>query len=127
MERMDFWPLFPLDFSPRDTILMSGPKEEENSEGGIATVTRKKVKRPRAYKVLLHNDDYTTMDFVVYILRKYFRKTEEEAQAIMLKVHHEGVGVCGIYTREVAETKVAEVMRAAKKHGHPLLCTYGPE
>jgi ATP-dependent Clp protease adaptor protein ClpS len=81
------------------------------------------VREPRKCKVLLHNDDYTTMEFVVEILREVFRKTEAEAMEIMLRVHHDGVGVCGIYTVEVAETKVAVVRQRAASEGFPLKCT----
>lgn len=81
------------------------------------------IREPRQFKVLLHNDDYTTMEFVVHVLVSIFRKTEEQAASIMLKVHHEGVGVCGIYTYEMAETKVAIVRQAAAEKGYPLKCT----
>ncbi len=81
------------------------------------------VWEPRKYKVLLHNDDYTTMDFVVEVLVRVFRKSETEATIIMLQVHNEGYGVCGLYTAEVAETKVDMVHRLAKSAGFPLRCT----
>lgn len=81
------------------------------------------VKEPRKYKVLLHNDDYTTMDFVVEILVGVFRKTETQATSIMLAVHNQGYGVCGVYTAEVAETKVDMVHRFAKSAGFPLKCS----
>lgn len=84
--------------------------------------TKPKAKRPSLYKVMVLNDDYTPMDFVVHILERYFHKTREEATGIMLKVHHEGVGVCGVYTYEVAETKVMQVMEFARQHQHPLQC-----
>lgn len=103
-----------------------GSDSENEGESGVATVSRSKVKRPRQYKVLLHNDDYTTMEFVVYVLQRFFGKTSEEAQRIMLKVHTEGVGVCGVYTHEIAETKVTQVSKAAKENGHPLMCTMEP-
>lgn len=100
----------------------------ENEEGeGIKVLPRNKVKRPPRYKVLIHNDDYTTMEFVVWVLKRFFGKTQEQANAIMLKVHNEGCGVCGIYTFEVAETKVNQVQKAAKDEGHPLLCTLEKE
>lgn len=88
---------------------------------------RHEVKEPSRYKVLLHNDDYTTMDFVVEILTKVFHKSEAEATRIMLAVHHEGVGVCGLYTAEVAETKVDMVHRLARGAGFPLKCTMEKE
>ncbi len=100
---------------------------DENGDAGVQTVSRTKVKRPSRYKVLIHNDDYTTMEFVVWVLKGFFGKTQEEANSIMLKVHNEGVGVCGVYTYEVAETKVAQVTKAAKEEGHPLKCTLEKE
>ncbi len=81
------------------------------------------LQEPPKYKVLLHNDDYTTMEFVVYILQTVFSKPEAEAVQIMLNVHRNGVGVCGLYTAEVAETKVARVHYLSKKEGYPLKCT----
>lgn len=75
------------------------------------------------FKVLLHNDDYTTMEFVVHILMLVFRKSLEEATRIMLNVHRKGIGLCGIYSHEVAETKVETVTRLARENGHPLRCT----
>ncbi len=98
-----------------------------HEEGETGVVVRKKVKKPSRYKVLLHNDDYTTMEFVVYILKSVFGKSSEQATAIMLQVHHDGQGVCGVYTHEVAETKMKKVSTEAKKNGHPLLCTIEPE
>jgi ATP-dependent Clp protease adaptor protein ClpS len=84
---------------------------------------RQEVKEPRKYKVLLHNDDYTTMDFVVEVLVRVFRKNEAQATAIMLSVHNQGYGVCGVYTAEVAETKLDLVHRLAKSAGFPLKCS----
>ncbi len=81
------------------------------------------LQEPPLFKVLLHNDDYTTMDFVVMILQTIFGKETEEATRIMLNVHHRGIGVAGIYTREIGETKVAAVHRLAKRHQFPLKCT----
>ena len=88
---------------------------------------RPRAKTPRLYRVLLHNDDYTTMEFVVDVLVRFFRKTATEATQIMLQVHTLGVGVAGAYTREVAETKVAQVTEAAREEGFPLLLTMEPE
>lgn len=85
------------------------------------------IREPRRYRVLLHNDDYTTMEFVVDILVGIFRKTPEEATAIMLAVHREGLGSCGVYTEEVAETKVAQVHDRARKAGFPLRCSMEEE
>jgi len=87
------------------------------------TLIEEELKEPPKYKVLLHNDDYTTMDFVVDILMRVFHKNKEEAVAIMLNVHKKGVGVCGIYPAEIAETKVALVHKMARKKGFPLKCT----
>ena len=91
---------------------------------GTAIVTRTKTvpKRPSMYRVLLLNDDYTPMEFVVTVLRRYFNKNADEATRIMLHVHRNGVGECGVYTYEVAETKVTQVMDFARKHQHPLQC-----
>ena len=100
---------------------------EGEGEGGLATIVKDRIKRPPRYKVLLHNDDYTTMEFVVYILRAVFGHDLPEAQAIMLKVHNDGVGICGVYTFEIAESKVSKVTKMAKDNGHPLLCSMEPE
>lgn len=90
---------------------------------GVITRTQTKTKKPSMYKVLLLNDDYTPMEFVVHVLQVFFNKGAEDATRIMLHVHQKGVGVCGVYTYEVAETKVTQVMDFAKKNGHPLQCT----
>jgi ATP-dependent Clp protease adaptor protein ClpS len=87
---------------------------------------RPKLKEPPRFAVVLHNDDYTTMDFVIEVLRRFFQKTNEQALEITLKVHHEGRGVAGIYTREIAETKVAQVAEAAQARGFPLRCSAEP-
>ena len=83
---------------------------------------RVKTKPPRMYKVMLFNDDYTTMEFVIEVLQRFFEISLESALQIMLKVHNEGSAVCGTYSRDVAETKVAQVSKFAKQHGHPLRC-----
>ncbi|MCP4660851.1 MAG: ATP-dependent Clp protease adaptor ClpS [bacterium] len=93
----------------------------------FATKEREKTRRPRRWKVLLHNDDYTTMEFVVHILISHFHKCEGEATHIMLHVHHRGVGVAGVYPREIAETKVAEVTDDARSNGMPLMVTLEAE
>ena len=114
----------------QNKFLMSGCEEDSfnrEEQENISTVYKKRVQRPRLYQVLLHNDDYTTKDFVVHILRTFFQKSVSEAQEIMLKIHNGGVGTCGIYTHEIAEAKTFKVTREAKKYGHPLLCTYEPE
>ncbi len=101
--------------------------DDGRGEVGVITQTRPKPKKPHLYKVLLLNDDYTPMEFVVYVLERFFNKGHEEATQIMLHVHQKGVGVCGVYTFEVAETKVAQVMDFARKHQHPLQCTMEKE
>lgn len=87
---------------------------------GLATKTRPKTKKPAMYKVIMLNDDYTPMEFVILVLQEFFRKSQEEATNIMLHVHQRGVGVCGVYTYEVAETKATQVMELARKNQHPL-------
>ena len=105
----------------------SDPNEREKHDGDVATEQKLKVEKARRFKVLLHNDDYTTMEFVVLVLMKFFHKTETEATHIMLSVHHKGHGVAGVYTKDVAETKVDEVTDYAKEHGMPLRLTVEPE
>jgi len=96
--------------------------EVGNPNVGLATRTRPKTKKPSMYKVLMLNDDYTPMEFVVAIIQEYFNKDKETAMQIMLKVHVEGRGVCGVYTKDVALTKVELVLAHAKQAGHPLQC-----
>ena len=96
---------------------------DTDSETGVATKTRAKPKKPSQYKVLLLNDDYTPMEFVVIVLKRFFRMDMEEATRVMLHVHQKGVGVCGIFPYEVAETKVNQVMDFARQNQHPLQCT----
>jgi ATP-dependent Clp protease adaptor protein ClpS len=91
------------------------------------TETKQETKQPQMFRVLLHNDDYTTMDFVVSILVSVFRKPKDEAVRIMLNVHHQGIGVCGVYPSHVAETKVATVHSRARDNGFPLRCSMEPE
>ena len=100
---------------------------DEDGESGVTTVVKSRTKRPPLYKVLLHNDDYTTMEFVVDILRTVFGMDSQKAQVVMLKIHNEGFGVCGVYTFEIAETKMAKVAQMAREHGHPLKCTIEEE
>ena len=130
-------------FGPRSTPAVSAPDErstakrcvskklmaqdprhpgEDDPDQGVVTKTRPKVKRPSMYRVLLLNDDYTPMEFVVAVLERFFSKGREEATRIMLHVHHHGVGECGVFTYEVAETKVTQVMDFARKNQHPLQC-----
>ena len=106
-----------------------GRREQDGGDGktGLLTKVRPKTKKPSLYKVLLLNDDYTPMEFVVHVLERFFNKGGEEATRIMLHVHQKGVGVCGVYTYEVAETKVTQVMDFSRQHGHPLQCTMEKE
>lgn len=97
------------------------PKEGHELETGGEIA--EELREPPRYKVLLHNDDYTTMEFVVHILKTIFGKSQVEAIQIMLNVHRKGIGVCGVYTAEVAETKVSLVRHLARKEGFPLKCT----
>jgi ATP-dependent Clp protease adaptor protein ClpS len=101
-------------------------RKRRNEQGGpgtaVITKTKTKTKRPSLYRVLILNDDYTPMEFVVHVLERFFGKDHEAATRIMLHVHHHGIGECGIYTYEVAETKVTQVMDFARKHQHPLQC-----
>lgn len=94
----------------------------DTPKGEVVTKTRAKTQRPSLYKVLLLNDDYTPMEFVIEVLERFFAKNREDATRIMLHVHHNGVGICGVYTFEVAETKVAQVIEFARQHQHPLQC-----
>jgi len=102
---------------------MSGYKENNGTDHGVVEKTRQQVKPPSMYKVILHNDDYTPMDFVIDVLSRFFNMQYEQATEVMLKVHYEGKGVCGVFTAEIAETKVQQVTQYAKEHQHPLLCT----
>lgn len=105
----------------------NGDGNDERGRTGIVTKTRPKTKRPSLYKVLLLNDDYTPMEFVVHVLQKYFQKSRDDAERIMLHVHQKGVGICGVYTFEVAETKVTQVMDFSRTNNHPLQCTMEKE
>jgi ATP-dependent Clp protease adaptor protein ClpS len=94
----------------------------KHSNTSLLEVEKSKTQPPRMYKVILLNDDYTTMDFVIEVLQRFFSMTREQATYVMLKVHQEGSAVCGIYPRDIAETKVAQVTEFAKQHEHPLRC-----
>lgn len=101
----------------------SGKDDDEQGTGtGLATRTRTKPKKPSLYRVLLLNDDFTPMEFVILVLERFFSKNRAQATRIMLHVHNHGVGECGTFTYEVAETKVTQVMDFARKHQHPLQC-----
>lgn len=103
-----------------------GPDEERGGGNGrstaVITRTRTRTKKPSLYRVLILNDDYTPMEFVIVVLERFFQKDRETATQIMLSVHNNGVGECGVYTYEVAETKVAQVMDFARQNQHPLQC-----
>jgi len=116
---------------PRPALpaIVAGPDEHGPADGGrdgagtlIAPRSKTQAKRPSLYRVLLLNDDFTPMEFVIHVLRQFFAKSIEDATEIMLHVHHNGVGECGTYTYEVAETKVTLVMDFARQHNHPLQC-----
>jgi len=100
---------------------------EESGDEESSTVVQDKVERPKRYKVLMHNDDYTTMEFVVHILKTIFGKSMAQAEAIMMKIHLDGVGLCGVFTLEIAETKLNKVQQLARQNGHPLKCSLEPE
>ena len=118
----------------RPVVGMAGGKEDEKDNDGdggtgadVIAKPRSKTKKPRLYKVLLLNDDYTPMDFVIGVLEQFFGKSRSDATSIMMQVHRRGVGVCGVYTYEVAETKVSQVMSFARQNEHPLQCTMEKE
>jgi len=113
------------------SLALSAPKmsNDENRNGGangpstsVITKVKPKTKRPNLYRVLILNDDYTPMEFVVHVLERFFNKDAEAATKIMLHVHHHGIGECGVFTYEIAETKVTQVMDFARKHQHTLQC-----
>jgi ATP-dependent Clp protease adaptor protein ClpS len=108
------------------TLMSGNDAGRSGGRGGpsaaVITKVKPKAKKPNLYRVLILNDDYTPMEFVVHILEKYFQKDEEAATTIMLHVHHHGIGECGVFTYEIAETKVTQVMDFARKHQHPLQC-----
>jgi ATP-dependent Clp protease adaptor protein ClpS len=112
---------------PNDPKQPPSPPRNPDEEGDLAVEQVKKTQRPKRYKVIFHNDDYTTREFVIDVLMRYFEKDESEATFIMLSVHHKGSGVAGIFPRDVAETKVAVVMKHARAHGMPLRLTAEPE
>ncbi len=108
-------------------ILMSDKRVGNDDETSVITKTRAKTQRPPLYKVLLLNDDYTPMEFVVHVLERFFGLTHQQAFEIMLTVHKKGLAVVGVFSFEVAETKVAQVMDFARRHQHPLQCTMEKE
>ena len=108
-------------------VRLSGGREDNGDDDGVGTGTmtrsRVKPKKPAMFKVIMLNDDYTPMDFVVHVLQRFFRMSIEDATQVMLHVHQRGIGVCGVFTLEGAETKVTSVMDYARQHQHPLQCT----
>ena len=109
-----------------DPITMTGSDDDE-SDGSVVTKTRAKTQKPPLYKVLLLNDDYTPMEFVVAVLERFFGMSHAQAFEIMLTVHKKGLAVVGVFSHEIAETKVAQVMDFARRHEHPLQCTMEKE
>ena len=101
----------------------NGNERDNTPDIGVVTKARTRTRKPAMYKVLMLNDDYTPMEFVVHVLERFFNKSREESTRIMLHVHRRGVGVCGVFTYEVAETKVTQVMDLARQNQHPLQCT----
>jgi ATP-dependent Clp protease adaptor protein ClpS len=122
-------PAMPLEFSdlPLHPLQMSDRKDGDDQDTSVITKTRAKTQRPPLYKVLLLNDDYTPMEFVVHILERFFGLTHAQAFEVMLTVHKKGLAVVGVFSFEVAETKVAQVMDFARRHQHPLQCTLEKE
>ena len=108
-------------------IFMSDQKQIQRTDGVAVEEAKPKLKKPRLYRVILINDDYTPMEFVVLILQRVFRKGREEAVQVMLNVHTRGSGICGVFTAEIAETKVRQVLSLARDNEHPLQCTMEPE
>ena len=103
------------------------PGGESDTNIGVVERTKPKTRKPSMYKVIMLNDDYTPMEFVILVLERFFSKSHEEATNIMLHVHQKGVGICGVFTYEVAETKVTQVMDLAQQQEHPLQCTIEKE
>ena len=104
-------------------ISQSGSEINDQFSLGLATKVKERTKKPSMYKVLMLNDDYTPMEFVIHVLEMFFNKSSDEATQIMLHVHQRGVGLCGVFTYEVAETKVSQTIDLARQHDHPLQCT----
>ncbi len=108
-------------------MAQQGKGEKGGPATGLLTRPKSRTKKPSMYKVLMLNDDYTPMEFVVYVLKRFFRMSTEQATRVMLHVHQKGVGVCGVFPFEVAETKANQVVDYARKHHHPLQCTLEKE
>ncbi len=112
----------PADKPPRPAPPLARPKPDDGQGAVVVERQTSKTEPPRMYQVVLLNDDYTPMEFVVMVLQEYFNRDLETATQIMLKIHHEGRGVCGVYSKDVAATKVELVLAAARRGGHPLQC-----
>jgi ATP-dependent Clp protease adaptor protein ClpS len=112
-----------MNFEPHASDVDKPGRGDTGTGVGVATKTRTRTAKPALYKVLMLNDDYTPMEFVVLTLQRFFKMSIEDATRVMLSVHQRGVGVCGIFTYEVAETKVNQVIDFAREHQHPLQCT----
>ncbi len=108
-------------------VLTSAGKDDDDGDTAVVTKTSTKTKRPPLYKILLLNDDYTPMEFVVYVLERFFGISHQQAVDIMMTVHNKGVAVVGVFSFEIAETKVAQVMELARRNQHPLQCTMEKE
>lgn len=106
-----------------------GPRPDRDRDGGTQTLARpeQQTKRPKLYRVVMHNDDFTTQEFVIHVIVYYFRKDPTEAAALMLQVHTKGKAIVGLYTKDIAETKSEQVMDYARDHGHPLMLTVEPD
>jgi|GEM_PF-99353 len=120
----------PIKVSRPVVVIASGEDLEHNQESDLAddvSVSDNPPRVPRMYRVILHNDDYTTMEFVIWVLTEYFSKSEAEANQIMLNVHKQGKGLCGVFTFEIAETKIHLVTESARENDYPLRCTMEPE
>jgi ATP-dependent Clp protease adaptor protein ClpS len=103
------------------------PEWEDEQDGAVQTESKQKLQKPPLYKVLLHNDDYTTMEFVIFVLMNVFHKSETDAFRIMMAVHEQGLGVAGVFTYEIAEAKIEKVHSLARASEYPLLCTMEEE
>ena len=113
--------------NPAYRLIMGNDPDDQDGDTSLATKTKPKTKKPPMYKVMLLNDDYTPMEFVTHILERFFGIGHTAAQEIMMTVHRKGLAVVGVFSREVAETKVTQVMTFARKHEHPLQCTMEKE
>ena len=127
MKFLKLGPYRPVIFSAEKPDGLPPPERENERQNSILLKTRAKTQKPGLYKVLLLNDDYTPMEFVIHILERFFNKNKHEATDIMLHVHRRGVGLCGVFTYEVAETKVNQVMDFARANEQPLQCTMEKE